>query len=120
MILFDIIHKRVNDLHCDLVYPVVIISVLGKISLHFVVHCNSVFIPDGTYFGIFDGGEGICHYRKAGNAGGKPAGYIHVIGELYPYFPAASIIFMPPLCISTAARDIFLLRIYSDKGTPAI
>ena len=45
---------------------------------------------------------------------------LKAVGELYPYLPATSMIFMPLPWRSTAARDIFLLRMYSDRGTPAI
>ena len=63
-----------DNVNGNLVYPVIIIAVFGEVSLYFVVNYDAVFITNGLYFGIFDGRQGICNNRQAGNTGCKTSG----------------------------------------------
>ena len=58
-VLFQFSGKVGHQLHGDVVHPVVVVAVLGEVPLHFKVHGDAVLIPDGAYFGKFDGGEGV-------------------------------------------------------------
>ena len=68
-----------DNVNSNLVYPVVIVSVFGEVSFYFVVNYDAVFITNGFYFGIFDGRQGVCNNRQAGNTGCKPAGYLMIV-----------------------------------------
>ena len=45
-------HESVNDIVCDLVNSVIIVTVLGEVALNLIVDCNSVFVSDRLYLCI--------------------------------------------------------------------
>ena len=62
-----------DDLHGDVVHPVIVVAILGEVALHGKVHSDAVFVPDGLHLGKFDGGEGVGGDGKPGYAeGGQP------------------------------------------------
>ena len=86
MVPSDHSHEMGNQLPGNGVHSVVIISVFGEIPCCFEVHYNAGFVPDGFHFGVFDSGQGIGHYGKAGNAGCEiPADIPVMKGHLRPF-----------------------------------
>ena len=86
VVCLNILHKFVDNIIGNLIHTVIIISVFWEISLGFIIHNNAMFIPDGFYFGIFNGRQGICHHRKTGDSGSKPTGdFLVMKGHLQPF-----------------------------------
>ena len=79
VVAFYIGHKFMDDIVGNAVSAVVIIAVFWKVSFHFVVYDNTVFVPDGLYFCVFDGGKRICHYGEACDSRSEPAGDFFVV-----------------------------------------
>ena len=79
MISLDVFHEIMYHRIGNLISPVIIISVFGEISLHLIIHHNAVFIPDGFYLRVLDGGQRIGHHRQAGDSRGEPAGHLPVM-----------------------------------------
>ena len=57
--LADLVHEDADDIHRNAVHTVVVVAVFREITLHLVVHDNTVFITDALYLCILDGTEGI-------------------------------------------------------------
>ena len=54
MVLSDLVHKCSNEVNCDLVNSLVIVTILREIALNFVVSYDSVLISDALYLSVLD------------------------------------------------------------------
>ena len=55
------VYKRQDHIHGQIVHPGIVVAEFRVIPLHFKVHGQAGFVPDGVDFGIADGREGIAH-----------------------------------------------------------
>ena len=69
-VLFQLGREVGNDLHGDIVHPVIVIAVLGEVALGDEIHRNAVFIADRLHLGELDGGEGVGGDGKTRHAEG--------------------------------------------------
>ena len=72
-VLFQLGREVGNDLHGDIVHPVIVIAVLGEVTLGDEIHRNAVFIADGLHLGKLDGGERVGGDGKTRHAEGGQA-----------------------------------------------
>ena len=54
MMLADLIHKGAYQIDCDLVYAVIVISVLRIISLNLIIHHDTVLVANRLNLSILD------------------------------------------------------------------
>ena len=87
-----IAHEGVYQVCCQLVYPVIVISIFREVSLHNIVGHNALFIADNPDPGILNGGQGVCHNGKACDAGCEPAGHLLVMERHLKPFIAVFIV----------------------------
>ena len=77
---------------CQLVNPVVIISIFREITFHDIIGHNTLIIAHHLDLGIFDGGQGVCHNGKARDAGCEPAGHLLIMERHLKSFVAVSVV----------------------------
>ena len=56
MVAFNIVHKGVYDIACDLIHAVVVVAVFREVAFYFIVDDNAIFIADCLNLCIFDCG----------------------------------------------------------------
>ena len=79
------LHKAIHHHGGQLVHSRIIVAELGVIPLNGKVRGDALFVPDGSYLGILDGGQAVHHHGKPGKAAGGGADDILVVeGHLQP------------------------------------
>ena len=67
-VLAQLLDGSLGDLHCDIVYAVIVVAVFREVAFGSVVHDDAVFVSDRIYLRIFDRGEGVSRNGEARNA----------------------------------------------------
>ena len=58
-VLFQLSGEVGDDLHGDIVHPVVVVAVLGEVTFNGEVHSYALFVADGAHLGKLDGRQGV-------------------------------------------------------------
>ena len=54
MVLSYVLHKDVNDIVCDFVNSVVVVTEFGEVAFYLIVYCKTAFISDNLNLSVLD------------------------------------------------------------------
>ncbi len=87
-----IAHEGVHQVCCQLVYPVVVISIFREVAFDNIISHNALIVAHRLDPGILDGGQGVCNNGEACNAGCEPAGHLFVVERHLQSFIAVFVV----------------------------